>query len=90
MEYEDMAWKHIKRKQFNKGYQVLLFDNKFKMHPCKLQLHWLKNFIVVEIKDSVVNLMQVEGILHIGWVNNTCLKAIPVTRSDLVRSKVLF
>jgi hypothetical protein len=37
-------------------------------------MHWLGPFIVVEIWESgVVKLAQLDGVLHLGWVNGACL-----------------
>ena len=36
---KDWHDRHIKNKQFQQGDLVLLYDNKFMKHPCKLQMH---------------------------------------------------
>ena len=42
------AWNdcHIKNKQFQQGYLVLLYDNKFMKHPGELQMHQLGPYLV--------------------------------------------
>jgi hypothetical protein len=66
------AWhdRHIKRKSFAQGDKVLLYNSKYQKHPGKLQMHWLGSFIVVEVRESgAVRLVQLNGILYLGWVN---------------------
>lgn len=70
------AWhdRHIRKKAFEIGEQVLLYDNKFQKFPGKLQMHWLGSFIVTEIRDSgEVRLTQLYRVLLHRWVNGTCL-----------------
>jgi hypothetical protein len=56
------------------GDQIFLYDSKYQNHPKKLQMHWLGPFIVVEIQDfGAVKLAQIDGILHLGWVNGARL-----------------
>ena len=45
------AWhdKHIVRKEFESGQQVLLFNSKLKPFPVKLQLKWLGPFTEVQV-----------------------------------------
>jgi hypothetical protein len=33
--------RHIKKKEFNKGDLVLVYDSKFMKHPGKFRMHWL-------------------------------------------------
>ena len=45
------AWhdKHIVRKQFEPGQQVLLFNSRLKLFPGKLKSKWLVPFTVVQV-----------------------------------------
>jgi hypothetical protein len=66
---------HIKTKTFVQGDQVLLYDSKYQKHLGKLQMHWLGPFIFVEIEEYIVfKLVQLNGILCIGWVNSARMK----------------
>jgi hypothetical protein len=54
---------------------VLLYDNKYEKHMCKLQMHWLGPFLIVEIYESgSIKLEKLDGILRPGWMNGTRLK----------------
>jgi hypothetical protein len=67
--------RHIKTKSIVQGDKVLLYDSRYQKHPCKLCMHWLGPFIVAEIRPSgAVKLVQLDGILRLGWVNGTHLK----------------
>ena len=48
------AWHdfHIKNKQFQQGYLVLLYDSKFLKRPDKLQMHWLGTYLVNSITSG--------------------------------------
>ena len=49
------AWndRHIKKKQFSIGNNVILYDSKLLNHPRKLHMHSLGPFFNVEIRDSI-------------------------------------
>lgn len=74
---QQKAWHdlHVKRKEFDKGDLVLLYDSKYQKHPGKLQMHWLGPFTVADIrKTGAVQLAQLDGTLREGWVNSARLK----------------
>jgi len=76
-QWRKKAWhdRHINKKAFMVGYHVPLYDNKFQKFLGKLEMHWLRPFIVVEIKESgAVKLAQLDEILLPGWVNGAHLK----------------
>jgi len=53
----------------------MLYDNKYKKHLGKLQMHRLGPFIVAEIhKSDIVKLTQLDSILRLVWVNGAHLK----------------
>jgi hypothetical protein len=71
------AWhdRHIKTKKFVQDDQVLLYDSKYQKHPRETTDALAWTLYSCEIHDSgVVRLTQLNGILHLGWVNGTCLK----------------
>jgi hypothetical protein len=51
---KDKAWheKHIKKKKFKEGDQVLLYDNKYLQHPGKITMHWLGPYQIKTITDG--------------------------------------
>jgi hypothetical protein len=54
---------------------VLLYDNRYQKHTGKLCVQWLGPFIATEIRPSgVVRLMQLDGVLQLGWVNDARMK----------------
>jgi len=58
------AWRdrHIKCKKIEVRGKVLLYDSKFQNFPGKLQMHWLRPFHMIEIKDSgAVRLAQLDS-----------------------------
>ena len=66
---------HIKKKTFQVGGKVILYDNRFQKFPRKLQMHWLGPYFVIEIRDSgAVRLAQLDGMVLPRWVNGACLK----------------
>jgi hypothetical protein len=46
--------RHIKRKAFNQGYLVLIYDNKFMNHPGNFKTHWLGPFEVAYVTEGGV------------------------------------
>jgi hypothetical protein len=61
---KDWHDRHIKDKIFLKGDKVLLYDSRYQKHPRNLCMHWLGEFIVVEIQySSLVRIVQLDGIL---------------------------
>jgi hypothetical protein len=71
------AWhdRHIKTKIFVQGDKVLLYDIWYQKHPGKLRMHWLRPFIVAEIRPSeAVRLAQMDGMLWPRWANGAHLK----------------
>jgi hypothetical protein len=73
--HKSLQYMHIKEKVFSQGDHVLLYYSKYEKHPWKLQFHWLGPIIFVEIQESgVVKMVQLDGILHPGWVNGARLK----------------
>ena len=54
--------RHIKRKHFEVGSLVLMYDSKFFKHPGKLKMHWLGPYVVKEITDGgAVKLEKLDG-----------------------------
>ena len=47
--------RHIKKKNFQKGYMVVMYASKFTKHPGKLQMHWLGLYVINSIimRDAV-------------------------------------
>jgi len=69
---KDCHDRHIRKKSYEVGDQVLLYNSKFQKFPRKLQMHWLGPFIVTEIRDSgEVRLAQLDRVVLHGWVNGT-------------------
>ena len=67
--------RHIKKKQFQQGDLVLLYDNKFMNHPGKLQLYWLGSYIVNSITSGgAIQLQQLDGAMLPNIVNGSKLK----------------
>ena len=73
----EKAWndRNIKKKTFQEGYLVLLYDNKFMKFPIKCKTHWLGPYIIKHISNgSAVQLVKMNGQLILGRVNGSRLK----------------
>jgi hypothetical protein len=67
--------RHIKRKSFNEGYLVLMYDNMFFQHPGKFKMHWLGPYEVKKVTDGgVVEMKDLEGMELKGMINGIQLK----------------
>jgi len=73
----DKAWhnRHIKHNIFQVRYLVLLYDRKFLRHLGEFKTQWLGSFIIHKVtKASVVQLVNLQGELHVGLENGGRLK----------------
>jgi hypothetical protein len=52
----DKAWhdRHIKKKIFNEGDLVLMYEKKSLQHPGKIIMHWLGPYKVIYVTDGGV------------------------------------
>jgi hypothetical protein len=52
----EKAWhdRHIKKKKFQTGDLVLLYDNKFLQHPGKFRMHWLGPYMIRYVTEAGV------------------------------------
>ena len=67
--------RHIKRKNFEVGGLVLMYDSHFFKHPGKLKTHWLGPYVVKEITHrGEMKLENLDGIEVKGLVNRIRLK----------------
>jgi hypothetical protein len=67
--------RHINTKVFMQGDKVLLYDSQYQKNPGKLCMHWLGPFIIAEIRPlGAVKIVQLDGMLRPGWVNDALLK----------------
>ena len=66
---------HIKKKQFQQGGLVLMYDSKFVKHLGKLHMHWLGPYLVNFITSGgIVQLQQLDGAMLPNLVNGIWLK----------------
>jgi hypothetical protein len=50
------------------------YDSKYQKHLGNFHMHWLAPFIVAKIQESgAIQLEQLDGVLHPGWVNGAHL-----------------
>ena len=71
------AWhdRNIKRKWFQLGNLVLMYDSKFLKHPRKLEMHWMGPYRIEHITYArVVKLSNLDGELREGMVNANLLR----------------
>ena len=67
--------RHIKKKQFQIGDPVLLYDSKFMKFPGKFKTHWKGPYIVQEVTDGgAVQLAKLNGEILPSMVNGSRLK----------------
>jgi hypothetical protein len=69
----DKAWhdRHIKKKNFKKGDQVLLYENNFFQHPGKFKMHWLGPYEVKTVTHGgCIQLKDLGGIELKGMIND--------------------
>ena len=73
----EKAWhdRHIKKKQFQNGYLVLLYDSKFMKFLGKFKTHWKRPYIVQRVTDvGAVQLAKLNGEILPSMVNGSRLK----------------
>ena len=73
----EKAWhdRHIKKKQFQIGDLVLLYDSKFMKFPGKFKTHWNGSYIVQKVTDGgAVQLAKLNGEILPSMVNGSRLK----------------
>ena len=73
----EKAWhdRHIKKKQFQQGDLVLLYDSKFMKFPGKFKTHWKGPYIVQRVTDGgAVQLAKLNGEILPSMVNGSRLK----------------
>ena len=73
----EKAWhdRHIKKKQFQIGDLVLLYDSKFMKFLGKFKTHWKGPYIVQEVTDGgAVQLTKLNGEILPSMVNESRLK----------------
>ena len=73
----EKAWhdRHIKKKHFQNGDLVLLYDSKFMKFPGKIKTHWKGAYIVQKFTDGgVVQLAKLNGEFFPSMVNGSRLK----------------
>ena len=73
----EKAWhgRHIKKKQFQIGDLVLLYDSKFMKFPGKFKTHWKGPYIVHKVTDGgAVQLAKLNGEILPSMVNGRHLK----------------
>ena len=73
----EKAWhdRHIKKKQFQSGDLVLLYDSKFMKFPGKFKTHWKGPYIVQKVSDGgAVQLAKLNGENLPSMVNGSRLK----------------
>ena len=73
----EKAWhdRHIKKKQFQSGDLVLLYDSKFMKLPKKFKTHWKGPYIVQKVSDGgAVQLAKLNGETLPSMVNESRLK----------------
>ena len=73
----EKAWhdKHIKKKHFQQGDLVLLYDSKFTKFPGKLKTHWKGPYVVQKVTDGgAVQLAKLNGELFPSMINGSRLK----------------
>ena len=64
--------RHIKRKHFEVGGLVLMYDRKILKHPGNLRKHWLGPYILMKITDGgAVKLKILDGTEVQGLVNGS-------------------
>ena len=67
--------RHIKKKHFQQGDLVLMYDSKFMKHPGKLQMHWLGPYLINSITSGgAVKLHHLVGAMLPKLVNGSRLK----------------
>ena len=67
--------RHIRKKAFNQGDLVLVYDKKFMKHPGKFKTHWLGSYEVAYVTEGgVVQLKNLNGEWKEGLVNGSQLK----------------
>ena len=67
--------RHIKKKQFQQGDLVLLYDSKFMKFPGKFKTHWKGPYIVRKVTDGgAVQLAKLNGELFPSMINGSRLK----------------
>ena len=67
--------RHIKHKQFVEGDLVLLYENKFIKHPCKLHMRQLGPYLIHSITyGGAVQLHQLDGMVFSTLIIGSCLK----------------
>ena len=74
---QQKAWhdRHIKKKQFQQGDLVLLYESKFMKHPGKLQMHQLGPYLVNSITSGgAVQMKQLDGVMLPTLVNGSRMK----------------
>ena len=72
----EKAWhdRHIKKKQFQQGDLVLLYDSKFMKFPRKFKTHWKGPYIVQKVTDGgAVQLAKLNGELFPSMINGSRL-----------------
>jgi hypothetical protein len=73
----DKVWhdRHIKKKMFQEGDLVFLYDNKSFHHPGKLRMHWLGPYEVKYLTGGGdVQLINLAGAVLRGMINGSRLK----------------
>ena len=73
----EKAWhdRHIKKKHFQNGDLVLLYDSKFMKFPGKFLTHWKGQYIVQKVTDGgAVQLAKLNGEIFPSMVNGSRLK----------------
>ena len=73
----EKAWhdRHIKKKQFQIGDLVLLYNSKFMKFLGKFKTHWKGSYIVQEVTDGgTVQLAKLNGEILPSMVNGSILK----------------
>ena len=67
--------RHVKKKQFQQGDLVLLYDSKFMKFPRKFKTHWKGLYIVQKFTDGgAVQLAKLNGELFPSMINGSRLK----------------
>ena len=73
----EKAWhdRHIKKKQFQQGDLMLLYDIKFMKFPRKFKTHWKGPYIVQKVTDGgAVQLAKLNVELFPSMINGSRLK----------------
>ena len=73
----EKAWhdRHIKKKKFQVGDLVLLYDIKFMQHPRKFRIHWLGPYVIQHVIETCVAQLETpNGEVLGGMVNGSQLK----------------